>query len=255
MLNMAHQSYMTARISKMHTTSGFCGGTDKGFLIAHIGYMVQGTGIFEVNDKTFSLMPGEIVFTPPGIPYKSTWTGQPDIEYYTIEIETPLFPTTDFLFCKIPGSTNYEQLFKNIYDCAAKEEMLSALGNIYILLNSLEKVLLRIQPHENSLIYKSKKYIEKYFDKDISVLELAKISNLSESYFYHKFKEETGYSPIDYKNFLRTKQAIVYLVYKNYTLEKICEKLNFSSVSHLRKMIMKFTGKSPNQIKKDNLSI
>ena len=56
-------------------------------------------------------------------------------------------------------------------------------------------------------------------------------------------------SPIEYKNSLKIARAIE-LLQSGYTLEKICEQLNFSSSAFLRSMIKKYSGQTPRNLKK-----
>ena len=94
-------------------------------------------------------------------------------------------------------------------------------------------------------------YIDKYFDAEISVKQLAELCNFSESRFHHVFKELMRMSPIAYKHKVAINHAVLYLgSERGYTVEEISDKCGFSSSIYFRRVFKKITGKSPREYKK-----
>lgn len=79
---------------------------------------------------------------------------------------------------------------------------------------------------------------------------LAKKCFLSESRFYYLFKKTTGFSPVDYKNYMKINHAVNDLL-TGATLEEICDTYSICSPSYFRRLLKKFTGKSTSELKKD----
>ena len=94
-------------------------------------------------------------------------------------------------------------------------------------------------------------YVEKNYNSVISIKKLAELCHLSESRFYHVFKDLMEVSPIKYKNDIAINRTQLYLQCDvGYTIEEISEKCGFSSSTYFRRVFKKVTGKFPKEFKK-----
>lgn len=88
-------------------------------------------------------------------------------------------------------------------------------------------------------------YIEKHFTEDIDCRKLVELSYLSQASLYRAFKKQTGMTPIEYKNYLRVRQAKTMLQTEEYSAGEIAEILGFDSIYYFSRIFKAFTGISP----------
>jgi AraC-like DNA-binding protein len=74
------------------------------------------------------------------------------------------------------------------------------------------------------------RYIENHYQEDRRVSEYADMTYLSESHFRKLFSENTGMSPIEYRNTIRLKIASE-LIAEGYTVSEAAESVGFNSTS------------------------
>ena len=84
----------------------------------------------------------------------------------------------------------------------------------------------------------------------ITLEELADIANLSTYYFSHRFKEETGLSPIDYVINTRLDQAKILLARTFMTVEEIAYEVGYQSSNSLINLFNQKLGFSPKEYRK-----
>lgn len=92
-----------------------------------------------------------------------------------------------------------------------------------------------------------KRYIYGNLTSKIQTADLARLCNLSESHFYHKFKESIGMSPYQYVIDERIKAACVMIKDSNKSITEICFTLGFSSQSAFTNSFHKKMGVSPTE--------
>lgn len=96
-----------------------------------------------------------------------------------------------------------------------------------------------------SRIEEAKAFINRNFDRDISVNEIAGEVHMSASYFSRMFKEATGFSPYDYLLAARLCKAKEMLQKTDESIQNIAYKTGFHSTSNFICFFKKETGISP----------
>ncbi len=81
--------------------------------------------------------------------------------------------------------------------------------------------------------------------KPIDSENLAELCGLSQSQMYRLFKEETGASPVEYRNRLRVEKACILLNEKEFTVGEIAEMLGFESIFYFSRVFKKHKGIAP----------
>jgi AraC family transcriptional regulator len=92
-------------------------------------------------------------------------------------------------------------------------------------------------------------YIHTYLDRDLSLVELAEVINISPVYFARLFKRETGTSPHQYVIQQRVKRAKEMLLKTDLAIADIALQVGFSSQSHLTQQFKRVTGMTPKQVR------
>ncbi|MBQ7821595.1 MAG: helix-turn-helix transcriptional regulator, partial [Clostridia bacterium] len=141
-------------------------------------------------------------------------------------------------------------LFKALADterCA--KEPLEAMTNFYRVCHELFSRLEYTQsaPIDQAILL-AIEYINKNYNRRISVPELAQMCNMSQSRFFTTFKAATGKTPIDYKNSVLVNRASQLLVSQSdRSIEQISDLLGFESSTYFRRLFKSVTGKTPRE--------
>jgi len=92
-------------------------------------------------------------------------------------------------------------------------------------------------------------YIYAHLDRDLSLVELAEVINISPTYFASLFKQAMGISPHQYVIQQRVERAKVMLSKTDLAIADIALQVGFSSQSHLTQQFKRFTGMTPKQVR------
>lgn len=220
----------------------------------------RGRAIFKSRYKTITLKEGDVFFIPMGESYISEWSGG-EVVYCTsvfFRFEAGQDPTAEnsYSLCKLEGEAgeNISSAIKRLSGEKSKNKFLSFdfMSDFYSMCNELFGAVDATPKQLNTtVIQNALDYIDKNFDSEISVKQLAELCNFSESRFHHVFKELMRMSPIAYKHKVAINHAVLYLGSEHgYTVEEISDKCGFSSSIYFRRVFKKITGKSPREYKK-----
>ncbi|MDD4378036.1 MAG: helix-turn-helix transcriptional regulator, partial [Eubacteriales bacterium] len=91
----------------------------------------------------------------------------------------------------------------------------------------------------------AKKYIEKSYEKDLSLSDMAKYIFLSQSYFAHAFKEEFNISPKSYLLKVRIEKSKELLERTDMKISDIALSVGFSSQQRYNDIFKKYAGNTP----------
>ncbi len=93
-------------------------------------------------------------------------------------------------------------------------------------------------------------YIHSNIGKDMTLEELSEVANLSPYYFAHRFKQQTGFSPMEYVINTRLNHAKVLLVRTNKSISEIACEVGYSSSGSLINIFVRRNGISPSQYRR-----
>lgn len=94
-------------------------------------------------------------------------------------------------------------------------------------------------------------YIAEHYDENISAYDMAKLCNLSYSYFSRTFKQTMRRSFNDYLNFIRVTEAEKLLMSTDMNTTEIAYAVGFSSASYFIKIFHEHKQVSPSKFKKN----
>lgn len=100
------------------------------------------------------------------------------------------------------------------------------------------------------VIVKAKRYIEKHFDTQIKLKDIADSVYLSEIYFHNIFTEFVGISPHQYLIDCRIENAKKLLWNTNIPISEVAEKSGFGCQQYLNKVFKNETGMTPGYYRK-----
>ncbi len=95
------------------------------------------------------------------------------------------------------------------------------------------------------------RYISEAPARRIDCKELSKLCFLGTSQFYSLFKQETGTTPLEYRNNLLVRQSIILLESTDRSINEISSMLGFESTAYFSRFFKKHTGRSPMKYRKN----
>ena len=216
-----------------------------------VGVIIKGSGTYIYLNKKLNVNEGDIVFIPENIYCYSEWHGSPEIEviyvscfmhyeqfryepqiiYYDNEIKNELIEISNLL------SVDY-----------IKE--LEAYSLFYKLLKKVLPRMVQSNISYNKTLQTAIGFITDNWNKDFSVVDLAKKCCVSESTLYHLFQKELGQTPVNFLNSIKINNAIKYLESSNYSISTISRLVGFNSENHFRKVFKSVTETTPSNFKK-----
>ncbi len=219
----------------------------------YIGYMKHGQGRILSEGQTLEIGEKEMFYIPKGCQYHSYWIADDYVQFDSIGFL--YFPTAK------PNGYMLQKINQNnmIWDAFAplsrnKAIHAASIGTLYSLLGVLESELKPAPNCRNTDIYE-KAVLYMQADPQRSIPHYAKLCGVSESSLYHYIKRLTGKTPNRIRQEVLCEKAARLLVTTNYTIEKICDVLGFSSAAYFRKIFHDIYHKSPTQVRKDVGSI
>lgn len=214
-----------------------------------IGYIIKGKAQFLYNGKTYYAAEGDVIYIAKGTKYYSVWTGEPEIEFHSIDLS--FVKPYSFYEYRFQIVNNYPSvLFDKMRETYTTDIYLS-VSNLYRLLSDLYK---RMIAEESDFCSKTRiqpaiDYIENNYDAPISIETLSKLCHLCSSGLFKQFKSATGVTPIAYKHNIMIQNALDLLAHSDLTIEEISEKVGFSSSNYFRKVFFDITGKTPKEVR------
>ena len=248
-------------------------------------YLVSGILFAEVNNKKYTMNPGDLViFHPKQIhsfldyPVKESAPEKPN--FYVIKFDDMILSNTT------PGSPKLPKLLNNMnqqdepYNLITAEELkynpvklyfehciwetrhkefgydIKVASNISLIITELMRIWMRRGMKFSSKTtfdqFSSKdfsvlEYIDKHSSENISIEDLANKCGMCYSNFAKQFKAQFGRTCKEYIEFVRICKADTLLLYTDKTLDYISQETGFTDASHFIRTYKKIKGTTPKQ--------
>ncbi len=154
-------------------------------------------------------------------------------------------------------NSEFNDNIKNFFEKMFNEYILQIQfyeTNLYSLLLGMLTQISRSRADIQLSRLKSIKYINEHYNEHITVEMLAKIENLSVSYFRTLFRKVTGTTPTEYLTVQRINAACLYFKHYNMTVKEVSYAVGYSDSLYFSKVFKKITGISPKSYIKSTLS-
>ncbi len=216
--------------------------------------VLDGYAVFDAPGKTLRVDHGEVFLAPVGSRYISHWKENT----LNIPILFSFFPGTPF-----PGdkaleiqkiTPKYEGEFSSLF-IPAYRDFTSGGGCNFSSLSYFFEIMARITPR---LVFSEKQklderietvlsHIETHYHENTTTAYLASIAHMSLTRFHASFKSQVGETPIEYRNGVRIRYAVMALIQGGKSIETISRELGFESVTYFRRVFKKKMGCAPSQ--------
>ncbi|HEY8805162.1 MAG TPA: AraC family transcriptional regulator, partial [Clostridium sp.] len=121
---------------------------------------------------------------------------------------------------------------------------------IVIILSIIEKSSQSLESNGKIIAMRIKKHIDVHCLEDINLYTVSTELNISQYYLCHIFKENFGYSPIQYVIRRRIGEAQSFLINTDYSVTKIATMVGFNNSNHFHTIFLKMIGMPPLQYRK-----
>lgn len=216
-------------------------------------YIEQGFCRFVSDQIVLEAKAGEYLYIPKGLVYHSHWYAEDKIRFKS------------FGFLYLPESDSRQYLLQKIHHGEALKALMDdfptdqdansrILGRFYSTVADILPSMRYDTPSPKKLIIeKARQYIT--YNETCSVPDIAKHCLISESALYDIFKKEAGCTPNEFRQQILCEKASMLLATTDRSVQEVSNLLHFSSVSYFRKILRKYTGKTPSQIRHSLKSI
>lgn len=234
-----------------------------------------------INNKKIKLENNKFIFVKKNILHKMPPIKKESVNFIDVKFNVEDKKMEKF-FSKIPETLNAknEKILELLYDIKkywreetkySKEIITCQLKLFFLLIldeknkyydinisekNSMNKIKFLNKYIKNKVLnsdeitIKLMDYLEKNYNKKISLEELEKKFFYSKEYLCRNFKKNTGWTIIYFFNYIKILEAIKQLKNMENTIESISENLHFSSSQYFCKTFKSFVGLTPNEFKR-----
>ena len=227
-------------------------------------FVVNGTGKFQVEDKTFFVGKDDLIIINPNIMHTEFNHGKEALEYIILGLDGLLFlhsgqAQSDYRIYNLPDHRT-EILFylKSILQELQQKkehytEVCQDLLEILLLLlmrdtkSTLDCASIDKASRECRFI---EQYLDEHFTENITLEMLSGLTYMNKYYMVHAFKKYKGISPINYLISRRLSEARHLLETTDYPIAKIAQAAGFSSQSYFSQVFRKELNITPAQYRK-----
>ena len=231
-------------------------------------YCTAGQGWLQLPKGRVIVQAGEVIVIAPGIPHSygadpnDPWT----IHWFHFsgtkchESVSAVMDNRDDApqVVRVPYSDERVSLFDRMFDTFLKGYSTSNLlyANLalpfflasFILPENFQKELATSVPTNPT--NKAILFMQKSLSEPITLDNIAQAANLSMSFFSRKFKQDTGYAPIEYFNHLRIQKACQLLHFSNLRINEVASQIGIDDPFYFSRLFKKQMGLSPVEYRK-----
>ncbi len=219
-----------------------------------IVFVLEGHAVFQMADGDVPVGKYDILYLPRGCRYCTQGAPQGDYRFIFINF----LMEDDQSLTRIPLKRVTKPANPALYDILFHEISSKWLfkGPVYklkckaLLLDILYRLIQdTIEEHQqlNNLtrIQAAVEYMERHSDRPITIPQLARMVNLSESHFRRLFHQIFGVAPQEYLNSIRINRAKDLIWSGEYTLSEIARRTGFTNIYYFSRAFRKATGVAP----------
>jgi AraC family transcriptional regulator, arabinose operon regulatory protein len=225
-------------------------------------FCVKGQGWCELRGKRHEVHAGDMLVIPPGEPHRygadeakawtipwvhATGTHVPALlEQLGVSADTPTFFAGD----EPQVRTLFEELLGTLERGYAPPYLLYAAQTLNHLIGRMiwrRRQTWRGAPDMKQRIALTIAYMKEHLEEPLRVSRLAALANLSASHYAALFREQTGYSPIDYLIRLRVHRACQWLDTTDLPVKEIALRVGYEDQLYFSRLFRQVNECSPSE--------
>ncbi len=228
-----------------------------------LSYLVAGACSIQVEERSFLMRPGDLLFVPPGQLHGPAWNllnDRSEVLHVKFEIDRSLCWSWPTVF-PVDSRLEYQTVFESLVAEATmhrplRDEMLRThlVHLVLILARSLSnrRDTGSARPERFSIrnelkVRAAMEWIREHYAEPLRLHDLARTVGMSASALSHSFRAMTGEAPMRYLAHYRLSRALFLMERTDEKLEAIADKVGFYSAAYLsRQFVLRF-GLPPRQ--------
>ncbi|HEY4390498.1 MAG TPA: AraC family transcriptional regulator [Paenibacillus sp.] len=242
-----------------------------------IYYLLAGERYYYINDRVYSLRVGDLLFINKNHLHRTTSKGRSSHERVLVNFDDlfiqplmgfgvgdlPLYQGESFL---LRPDVHEQGRIEDLFHAMLREQKEARSGSPEYLLALLLQMLILIQrireaksepvPPESSekqrRVYSIIEYLNEKYAEKLTLPEIAEHFFISETYLCRIFKQTTGFTVIEYLNYIRIREAQTLLRETEYKITRIAEETGFDNIAHFGRVFKQIAKRSPLQYRKQN---
>ncbi len=275
-------SYTNSTVSVLNREESFFQSPFHSHPELELVYVKESFGKRIIGNSVMPFEPGDMVFLGSDLPHVwlndemyyqgiSTLKANAIVVYFSKDIFGPAFyelketqKINELFFqagkgISIIGKTN-KQIAKKLEKLLLKKDFEVIIGLFEILsLLSESQDRVYINNEAYSTAHKDSKkdrlsevfqYVNENYKKDIVLIEIAAIANMTPTSFCRMFKLKTKKSFVEYLNEIRVSKACKFLLETDLSMSEIAYECGYKTASNFNKLFKKFMGMTPTEFKK-----
>lgn len=275
-------SYTNSTVSVLNREESFFQSPFHSHPELELVYVKESFGKRIIGNSVMPFEPGDMVFLGSDLPHVwlndemyyqgiSTLKANAIVVYFSKDIFGPAFyelketqKINELFFqagkgISIIGKTN-KQIAKKLEKLLLKKdfEVIIGLFEILSLLSeSQDRIYINNETYSSGHQDSKKdrlsevfQYVNENFKKDILLIEIAAIANMTPTSFCRMFKLKTKKSFVEYLNEIRVSKACKFLLETDLSMSEIAYESGYKTASNFNKLFKKFMGMTPSEFKK-----
>lgn len=228
-------------------------------------FCLSGSGTAHSDSDDIEMRPGDtVIINPRCLHY---YTSPDRVSYHCLIIDNSFFRENGFDLSKIRFDVHFRdehagKLMEEINAAFKSEATLSRIAEIRLaVLNYIIYICKNhtVEAAEESggkisksheAILKAVEFIDKNYEKKLTVDEIASVAGFSKYHFSRLFKNYTGFTVVEHINGRRCETAKVLLENRSYSISQIAAECGFESCSYFAKAFERSFGMLPSAYRK-----
>lgn len=229
-------------------------------------YIVKGKGSFILPNHEIPVKENDLVIINPNVEHTEKSNLQDSLEYIALGIEGLVFSHVEDKDSQM-GLYTYQgdrmdilfylnKLLDEVQNNSEEYEVICQ-NIIEILIVKLRRekkfTIEKTEPKNiNKAVAFIKHYINQNYRESINLDTLAEAGHINKYYLAHTFKKDMGFSPIEYLNRIRIREAKILLDTTDYSIAEIAEITGFSSQSFFAQAFKRSTSQTPSKYRNES---
>ena len=234
-------------------------------------YLKSGAAFFQINDKKYKLLSGDVVFIEPMDVHNVESISNSKFEYISFVFDNSVFgnenaPSRMFFdsirvnriinlpkeILNLMSSVCLDE-YKNLagYELLQNSVLFAILSHITISKQYQEILILRsVTKYNISAIDKAVEYVREHYKESIVLQDVLNLTNYSKSHFIKLFRDVTGCHFTEYVNKYRIERAALDLLYTKKNITEIATDFGFNNIQYFSRVFKEYMKCTPKQFQK-----
>lgn len=218
-------------------------------------YIEKGSIVLQIDGQTITAVPGDLILIPAQTMYSCWLTEERYAEKSWCHFNVRSGAGEFFEKFSIPPvlhvkdrrtvSRLFRQLFSTHKTCSPHNNIVATTAICGLVQYYFEHSTITENEIAPDRIRRVIDHIDRHYAENISLEELAQLSNYSTTHLSKYFRDVTGYPPIRYLNNVRLLRARHFLQYTDEPISKVVELCGFSDAAYFSRSFKKKYGCSP----------